>query len=55
VVAPENPEELSGAMAAVLALDRVSVAKMRRTVIRRIQQHFDVAESNRRILEFLES
>jgi glycosyltransferase involved in cell wall biosynthesis len=55
VVAPENPEELSGAMAAVLALDRVSVAKMRRAVIRRIQQHFDVADSNRRILEFLES
>jgi len=55
VVPPQNPDDLSTAMADVLALDRETAAKMRRNVIRRIQDHFDLAAANRRIVELVES
>lgn len=51
VVSPDSSEELSAAMLQLLELDTAELARMRENVTRRIQQHFDVAECYRQILD----
>ncbi len=51
VVAAEDPVGLSQAMQAVLERDENDISTMRRNVVRRIQEHFDIAECHRKILE----
>ena len=41
-------------MKSVLLLDGKSMSEMRQNALRRIQQHFDVAEGNRQFLELCE-
>ena len=50
VVVPENTEELSAAMARILALDARSITAMRANAVRRIQEQFDAAHCYKRIL-----
>jgi glycosyltransferase involved in cell wall biosynthesis len=50
VVEPQSPEELSGAMASVLAADPCRIAVIRANVVRRIQDHFDLRHCHRQIL-----
>jgi glycosyltransferase involved in cell wall biosynthesis len=51
VVSVEDPEGLCRAMQDVLARDVEELAQMRRSVVRRIQEHFDIAECHRKIAE----
>ena len=54
VVSPDDPAALSDAMNAVLTLDVQKRLEMRQRVIRRVQDSFDLAECNRRIVELCE-
>lgn len=51
VVAPEDPVELCDAMQRLLALDAISLSHMRQNVVRRVREHFDGGEANRRIID----
>src|SRR5207253_3088077 len=54
VVTPEDPADLCAAMSRVLSLDGHVLSRMRENVVRRVREHFDLAESHRRFLEVLE-
>ena len=55
VIAPENPAQLCEAMEGALSLDASALSRMRHNVLLRVQQNFDIAECNRRIVEVCES
>ena len=54
VVPPDDPVAIAGAMIEALALDSDALASKRHIVARRIRDHFDVGEANRRIVDLCE-
>jgi glycosyltransferase involved in cell wall biosynthesis len=51
VVSPDQPEELSDALNAVLSLEPARLEEMRRQALRRVQESFDIDASNQIILD----
>lgn len=51
VVGPESPEELCAAMEDIIKLDEPGLLRMRENALRRIQDHFNITECHRKILQ----
>jgi glycosyltransferase involved in cell wall biosynthesis len=51
VVSPESPRDLCAAMQSVLRLDTRRISELRDASARRVRENFDLAQSQRRILE----
>ena len=55
VVEPESADAVYEAMHAVLTLDAVKIDGLRHNARSRVQQHFDIAEANRKLLALCEA